>query len=253
MYIAKDILKSNPKCSAEDVKHLVELGRRYAGSGQAKVLDPMKHFMGLYKKPNRSVSTTHLASMVSVKQSGTAMTPLLMTSILMMLASSETSGSLKSADIKTVFKHKDVQQCESIISQLFDIGFGMHAKPDSIARIIGMSRMKIVSILAGQLKDMTIEVVAAQAVQDLNSDCGTAVDNPWIQHLKAEPAATSAIVTEVISESMIEYGDDGQTWDNPLKKLLEKGFKKDTMIRNKSSGECATLSMVFSSLCLNMI
>ncbi len=69
-FIIKDILKCNPKCSADDVQSIVEISRKYAGA-DGSFAEPFKEFVGTFKVPGRTVFSNTLKAMADLKLSPT--------------------------------------------------------------------------------------------------------------------------------------------------------------------------------------
>ena len=120
LFILKDIMKCNPKCSADDVQAVVEIARKYAGS-TGKCVEPFKQILGSYKKAGRTVATSTLQAMGNLKLAPSEMCPHLMVTVLMLLASSPTTNFITKPDICSMTrKIDDVSIVESLIRSMID-------------------------------------------------------------------------------------------------------------------------------------
>jgi hypothetical protein len=254
VWIIKDIMKANPRCSSTDVQSMVEFARKYTGSS-GTLMEPVRMFLSTFKQVGRSVPTSTLQAMAQTKMAPDEMCPHFMTSIIMVLATAPQQGCITAGDVKSICSAKtnhvhSMIEVESIIKRVIDIALQMGLPANVSARLVGEFRTNMILKFFGKVKMLEKETFASLASTTFSNmevhGNGSDVANPW-----ANPAATGSAENAkdgaadnnndnkdkgtVDSNDVVEYRD-GKAAGLGFILLARKGFKDGELVKFKETG-----------------
>ncbi len=168
LWIVRDIMKANPKCTPAECESMVEIARKFGGSSPT-MISQVRLFLSTFKQPGQTVPAATLQAMANLKLAPEEMCPLFMTSILMLLASAPlhviTGGDIKSIMSKKDSKIPTMQLVEPMIKSMIDLSETMDVPSDVAAKIVGEFRTTLVLKFFQKVKkldDDTFEVLASK-------------------------------------------------------------------------------------------
>ena len=254
--IVKEILRGNPKCSADDIRYLVEISRKFGGSNE-DMAGPLRTYFASNKLPGRVIPTSSLKALADLKMSPDQLCPIIVMSILMVLASSHTAGVITSADIKSLAspsKIEHVSQTESISKTMLAHAEQLNLPLTLTINILAEFRTTVVLKLFGKAKKVektSLEVLASSTFDELLELSSSPVANPWkakkgkgkgkgkSQNVLA-PSATADESQEGQNTAPVGPGaimyEGGKAGGLHLQIVQTKGFHEDCFIKLKGTG-----------------
>ncbi len=258
VWILREIVRCNPKCSVADVEALVELSRKYGG-GDEKLMAPLKIFLSTCKVPGRTVSTATLQAIAGLKMSPSVMCPQVIMSILMILASAPTQNFITSGEIKNMLsteeKVEGVERMESTINEMNNVKDQMNTPADVAMKIVSNFRSKMALkffVKDKKYKNITYTAIASEAFVELQRTSTLNVQNPFEgkeskgkgkgkgkgknkgKRDGSDIDATLELVA-MPAPSAIEY-EDGKAIGLHLQIVKGKGFVLEGLVKNKETG-----------------
>ena len=266
LFIQKDILKCNPKCSKDDVESLVEVARKYGGT-DGEFAAPLKGFLGAYMHPGRGIASSALQAMANVKLAASEMCPNVIISVLMLLASAPSANVITKGDICGLIKKSDeAQSIESMIRKMISVSAQLGVPSGKDMKILSSFRCELVMKLWGkskQLEKTTYAQMASNTFKLLLALGSQQIENPWAapaqqnagkgkgkgkgkaSSSKDDPDDSNAGRSSTTVKSAVEY-QDGTVVGVHARILNEKGYKEGCLLTSKGDAGIYAASRAFT-------
>ena len=255
LWIVRDIMKANPKCTPAECESMVEIARKFGGSSPT-MISQVRLFLSTFKQPGQTVPAATLKAMANLKLAPEEMCPLFMSSILMLLASAPlhviTGGDIKSIMSKKDSKIPTMQLVEPMIKSMIDLSETMDVPSDVAAKIVGEFRTTLVLKFFQKVKkldDDTFEVLASKVFSKMLPHGKVTMENPWSgggsgngKGKKAKGEAKKDIDNDATHQSSVPASSDvvecrdGKATGLHVAILNKKGFKEGELVKLKETG-----------------
>jgi hypothetical protein len=243
-YVVKDILKSSPKSSPEEVRYIVECARKFGGTDDS-LSEPLLRFMGAFKPPGRTVAEATWKSLAQLKFATDDLCPNFIMSILMALAAAPTENFISAAEIKGLVrpsKVAEMKECEELIKQGIEVCLKLGVTLKINTKHLGEFRTSLVFKCLDKVKALkkhTFKSIAFDFFEHIKGKAMTNYTalNPWVAHALAPGQQDVSQKNAVDTRSqVVDYGSDGKARGVRKSLLLQKGFDDNRLIKVRKTG-----------------
>jgi hypothetical protein len=241
MFATTEIMKSNPKIP-ENVPFIVETARKFGGSDDQFVTHLIE-FCGSHKQGGREVTTGCWKALSHLKFAASQLCPMFIVSVLMCIASAESSIAVQAGDIRMFgTKIEIITKAESIIKQALDLCNTMGVTDKDRIQHMGNLRTSLVIKIVDrskELKKTSIECIASSFYCAVKEVATIDACNPWKDHSPiVSPVAPSRVIATTKATAVVAYNAAGKATNAHAMILKEKGVKDGTLVKHKESGDC---------------